>query len=51
MSCPKCEACQEQGISTFVRVGRGNVLISGCDEHLAELLGLLRAALDAERNG
>ncbi len=31
---------------TYIRVGRANVLISGCKEHLTELIRICRAGLE-----
>lgn len=39
MSCIKCE---EEPIETYVRVGNGNVMVVGCEEHLRELIKKLR---------
>lgn len=58
MSCSACEDAQEiqmkedkynnvfsyPRIHTYVRVGNGNVLIAGCEEHLAELIQRLKEA-------
>jgi len=35
MSCSKCE---DSPVETYVRVGKANVGIFGCEEHLRELL-------------
>lgn len=55
MSCQACEEAQSTDINdggivvlhpilyTYVRIGTGNVLISGCKQHLKELLDRLRA--------
>lgn len=50
MSCQVCEDNQEVGMGTFVRIGKANVQILGCEEHLKELIRLLRVALEAERD-
>lgn len=42
MSCKFCDAEQDSGNCTYVRVGRANVLVSGCDEHLKEMFEQLR---------
>ena len=34
MSCKECEIEQEKGFGTYVRVGSGNVYVSGCEYHL-----------------
>jgi hypothetical protein len=39
-----CIVCDETPVSTYVRVQNGNVEITGCKEHLTELLRLLRLA-------
>lgn len=53
MSCQACEDAQQladvkevTGLvqATYVRIGNGNVLVSGCVEHLAELIKRLREA-------
>lgn len=51
MSCIKCDEAQlldenelELVQYTFVRVGVANILISGCEEHLRDLLNKLRSA-------
>lgn len=38
-----CQACDDLEIVTHVRVGRANVQIAGCREHLRELLETLDA--------
>ena len=43
MSCQKCE---ENPIETYIRVGNGNVMVVGCEEHLKELMIELRSAHD-----
>lgn len=49
MSCSKCEDIPEGSvIETYVRIGRANVMIVGCEEHLAELIRLLRVATESE---
>lgn len=45
MSCKKCE---ENPITTYVRVGNGNVEITGCEEHLRMLINKLRNARSEE---
>lgn len=57
MSCAACDEAQEQDMTetglheaTYVRVGRANVLISGCREHLGELIDRLREASRAREN-
>jgi hypothetical protein len=51
MSCPSCEEAQKPDpkskltgltYATYLRVGRANVLISGCAEHLTEIIEKLR---------
>lgn len=42
MSCEDCTKKQEEGKYTFVRIGNANVLVSGCDKHLRELMEKLR---------
>lgn len=37
-----CKNCEQNPIETYVRVGNGNVMIIGCEEHLRELLIKLR---------
>jgi hypothetical protein len=51
MSCVACDQAQlldenelELVSYTFVRVGPANILISGCQEHLRQLLEKLRGA-------
>jgi len=47
MGCLKCDMIQDGSTAVtgdcFVRVGRANILIVGCDEHLKELIAKLRA--------
>lgn len=43
MSCPNCEKIQEEGIVTYIRIGNGNVMVSGCDKHLREMFEMLRS--------
>lgn len=50
MSCIKCDEAQlldendlELAQYTYVRVGSANVLISGCNKHLKELIEQLRS--------
>lgn len=45
MSCTACEYAQGEGeYAAYVRVGRANVMIVGCDDHLKELIERLRTA-------
>lgn len=50
MSCEACEHEQETGElgRCLVRVGKANVEVRGCDEHVGELLRCLRIARDVE---
>lgn len=55
MSCNACERMQmldenelELVFYTYVRVGSSNVLVSGCNEHLKELIHKLRLAKESE---
>ena len=34
MSCKECQIEQEKGFGIYVRVGAGNVHVSGCEYHL-----------------
>lgn len=53
MSCRRCEIAQGDSndiggepmveFFTYVRVGNGNILISGCEEHMKETIEQLRA--------
>ncbi|MDD5010216.1 MAG: hypothetical protein PHC68_17665 [Syntrophorhabdaceae bacterium] len=42
MSCKDCEKAQEEGRHTYVRVGKANILVMGCDVHLKEMFEQLR---------
>lgn len=46
MSCRKCE---EEPVTTWVRVGNGNVLVRGCVKHLREMLLMLNKARGDEK--
>ena len=57
MSCELCEDAQipepDNEITglkqaTYLRVGRANVLVSGCDEHLKELMDFYIKGLKAK---
>lgn len=37
-----CKNCEENPIETYVRIGNGNVMIVGCEQHLRELITKLR---------
>ena len=41
MGCEECDKAQENGFHTFVRVGKANILVSGCEEHLKEMFSQL----------
>lgn len=43
MSCSKCE---EEPIQTYIRVGKANVAVMGCEEHLKELIEIYRKGLE-----
>ena len=45
-----CKNCEENPIETCVRIGNGIVTITGCREHLRELLEMLRLADEVRRN-
>jgi len=45
MSCKACDKAQEDGDTYYVRVGRANVAVSGCREHVSDLITLLRQAM------
>lgn len=38
--------CEEEPIQTYVRVGKANVAIMGCEEHLKELIKIYRKGLE-----
>ena len=42
MGCEECDKAQNKGLHTFVRVGTANILVSGCEEHLKEMISQLR---------
>ena len=43
MSCDDCETAQmEPQIEYYVRIGNGNVLISGCENHVKQIMELIR---------
>lgn len=49
MSCQACDIAQERGqLVSYVRVGRANVLIAGCGDHLRELIRLYQLGLRAD---
>lgn len=47
MSCVKCEEVQDRGDIAYVRIGKANVGLVGCDEHLQVLLGQLKVGRQA----
>jgi len=42
MSCIDCEKVQESGDIAYVRWGKANIGLTGCDKHLSEILTILR---------
>lgn len=44
MSCLACENAQQLGMAFYVRIGTGNLFISGCIEHVRELFDKLDKA-------
>ncbi len=38
MSCQNCEDMQERNDVAYIRVGKANVGLTGCDEHLNQIL-------------
>jgi hypothetical protein len=43
MSCDKCEQIQEDGkLKAYIRIGNANVEIVGCQDHLRDLIDLVR---------
>lgn len=42
MSCENCEEIQDRGDIAYVRIGKANVGIVGCDEHLQILFGQMK---------
>lgn len=51
MSCKLCDVDEEENeaIETYVRVGKANVMIVGCKEHLKELLRLYNIGLNSTK--
>lgn len=47
MSCVKCE--ETEVLETYIRVGKANVMIVGCNEHLKELIRLFRLGLAQDK--
>lgn len=43
MSCLPCDKMQDKGDVAYVRVGKANVGLTGCDEHVGEVLDALTA--------
>lgn len=43
MSCLPCDQMQDKGDVAYVRVGKANVGLTGCDEHVGEVLDALTA--------
>lgn len=50
MSCEPCEKAQGEGQVAFFRWGKANILLSGCREHLREVLAALRDVIEIEGN-
>lgn len=54
MSCIACKLSQQLGTAFYVRVGDGNVVLSGCKDHIMQLLDKLDKAdkmeVENERN-
>lgn len=55
MSCKRCEEAQESGQSKYyIRIGSGNVELSGCHWHVKALMSMISIAnltmLDAEQS-
>lgn len=44
MSCAKCEEVQESGDIAYVRIGKANVGLIGCDEHVGEALSRINGS-------
>ena len=38
MACELCSKAQDNGLCTFIRVENANVLVSGCEKHIKELI-------------
>lgn len=43
-----CNKCEEEPIQTYIRVGKANVAIMGCEEHLKELIEIYRKGLKCD---
>lgn len=43
MSCLPCDQMQDKGDVAYVRIGKANVGLTGCDEHVGEVLQALAA--------
>ena len=44
MSCDNCEKSQATGMVAYFRWGKANIGLTGCDEHLKEIIEVLRKA-------
>ena len=43
MGCDECDLAQEQmDLVSYVRIGKANVMVVGCNEHLKEMFEQLR---------
>lgn len=42
MSCEKCEQYQQEGRVAYFRFGIADIEMSGCPEHLGEVMAVLR---------
>jgi len=38
MGCKNCDKAQKENFGTFIRVGKANIFISGCKDHLGKLI-------------
>jgi hypothetical protein len=49
MSCDACDKAQDDGVQAYIRIGKANVMMSGCEEHLMVLIERNRFAMDQEK--
>lgn len=45
-----CSICEKDPATTYIRIGDGDVRVTGCMEHLKELVRLIRVAHETEKD-
>ena len=49
MSCEKCDKSQDAGMIAYFRWGKANIGITGCNEHVKEVMDVLRVAVKEKK--